>query len=576
MNIKKSEVTLGSYQRSPILWIMILALLVRLVHLSSTAGNPMTYNPGADEVFYLNFGKDVASGQYGLSSDFIFMDPLYGYFIGLLTWIIGQNLFLIYFVQVIVDIFTIYFIYAIGKFFWDQRAGLIAATLYTFCGTAIFYTTTILKPTLVSFYIVLWIFLTIRLLQIKNIFAWLIYGVFLGLGVSLRSNLLLLVVSSFFLIPLMAIKNNFNNNLLKKIIAAILGFSMMCFILGARNTYISGHWSVFPPNSGIVLHQVFNNQNLESVHFVPDFVSYRTPAEILSGYKKEAEKRTGKGLTVYETNNYWRNQALDYIQSNPGIVLRNIFRKAKEFTAFKEIQNNRFFNEESFFSPVLRHLPLPFGFLFAMGLPGIILLTLRNRVISLPVVFAVASVFFTFIVFFATARFRIHGLPLFAIGSGIFITYIFDWKNREIYKTLAVLIFSIMLGILTIWNGYQIIQKQTNLMDFAWGYIKMNQPEQAKHYALLQIEANPENAGPYELLGYTALNSKQYEKAISLYSKAAILAPQHHIAQYNLALSLSKTGQFKKALTAINLAINIASLPEYLSLRDQILKQINN
>jgi len=69
---------------------------------------------------------------------------------------------------------------------------------------------------------------------------------------------------------------------------------------------------------------------------------------------------------------------------------------------------------------------------------------------------------------------------------------------------------------------------------------------------------------------------KRYQEAILLLSNATRLVPQHHITQYNLALSLSKTNQFTKSLVAIESAINNAALPEYLFLRGQILEQIGN
>jgi tetratricopeptide (TPR) repeat protein len=131
----------------------------------------------------------------------------------------------------------------------------------------------------------------------------------------------------------------------------------------------------------------------------------------------------------------------------------------------------------------------------------------------------------------------------------------------------------VILGIITIWSGKQINNTNINLIEFAWGYLKMGQVEEAKNYALGQITDDPKDVGSYELLGYLALNDKQYEQAIFYLSKAVQLAPQHHTTQYNLALSLSRTKQFDKSLSAIESAIKYAALPEYLFFRGQVLEE---
>ncbi len=566
----------NSNNKPLIFWVLILALALRLIHLASSANNPMTYHPGTDETFYLNFGFDVAQGQFGLNKLYIFMDPLYGYLVGFFHWITGSNLFVIYFFQVLVDVFTVWIVYEIGKTLWSYRAGVIAALLYALASTAIFYTTTILKPTLVANFVALWVLLTIKIPYSKSFYALFGYGVFLGLGVALRSNLLLLCFASLFIIIFIHIKEKNHRKIPIILIYVFIGFSLPSIMLGTRNKYITDHWSILPPNSGIVLHQLYNPDNPESVQFSPDFVSYRSPPEILAGYTNEAEKRLGQKMSAYEVSDYWRKQALLYITKNPDEVFNNILRKSREFVSFKEIENNRFFNEEAAFSTILTFLPKPFGWLIALGLPGLLILALRQQTSSLSIIAATALVFLSFVIFLATARFRMHGMPLFSVGAGIFIAALLDYREAGKNKIISAVFLSMILGILTLWSGYQFNTKSEVLMEFAQGYLKMGNPEQAKLYALQQINLNPSDAGPYELLGYMALNEKKYNEAILLLNNATTLAPHHHIAQYNLALSLSKTEQLENSLVVIERAITYRELPEYLYLKGQILEQLGN
>ena len=576
MSIKNNRMVEKNIQNRSILLVLILALFLRVVHLGSSVANPMTYHHGADEAYYINFGKDVVSGQLGMSDLYVFMDPLYGYISGFFIWATGLNLFSLYVFQIIVDVFTVSIVYSIGKGLWNHRAGLIAAVLYALTSTAIFYTVTFLKPTLVANYIALWVFLSINVPKIKSPLAWLGYGLFLGVGVSLRSNLLLLSIASAFLMPFLHFKSSGKDGLSLKIVLLLLGFSLPGIMLAGRNAHVTNHWSMLPPNSGIVLHQLYNSHNPNSVQFSPAFVSYSSPPEILAGYTRETEKKVGQQLSIYEVSSFWRKQALTYIASNSDKIIENIIRKTKEFIAFKELENSRFINRERIFSPLLEVLPNPFGWLFALGLPGLVLIVLRNKYFSLPIIIAVSTVFVTFIIFIAAARFRAHGLPLFAVGSGVFITALIDWKNTGKNKTIALISLSIILGVLTIVSGKHINNVTVIPMEFAWGYLKMGEPEQARKFAEYQIDIDPENPDPHELLGYMALNNKQYKQAILSLNNAIRFAPQHHETQYNLAISYRKNEQFEKSLLAIESAINYIVLPEYLYLKGQVLEEIGD
>ncbi|MES9904581.1 MAG: glycosyltransferase family 39 protein, partial [Sedimenticola sp.] len=130
------------------------------------------------------------------------MDPLYGYLLGLLFTLFGKNLFLIYFFQVILDTVTVGLVYLVGKELGGSKVGLLAALCYGVAATALFYSTTILKPSFSAFYVTLWVYIGLRLWESGTLWGWLGYGLFLGLGVALRSNLLLMALAGLAIVPL--------------------------------------------------------------------------------------------------------------------------------------------------------------------------------------------------------------------------------------------------------------------------------------------------------------------------------------------------------------------------------------
>ena len=64
-----------------------------------------------------------------------------------------------------------------------------------------------------------------------------------------------------------------------------------------RNYAAYGSLSPVPHNGGIILHQIYNEQNPRAEIWIPPFVSYLHPSEIWQGYSAEASRRVGHPLT---------------------------------------------------------------------------------------------------------------------------------------------------------------------------------------------------------------------------------------------------------------------------------------
>src|SRR6201999_2502721 len=88
-----------SRERALIVGVLGLSLALRLVHLSSAMGSPLTYQLGPDEDYYERLGQAVAAGAGSSSPEFTFMDPGYGYLLGGLFKLLGVNLFVVYLLQ---------------------------------------------------------------------------------------------------------------------------------------------------------------------------------------------------------------------------------------------------------------------------------------------------------------------------------------------------------------------------------------------------------------------------------------------------------------------------------------------
>jgi 4-amino-4-deoxy-L-arabinose transferase-like glycosyltransferase len=539
--------------------------------------NPRTYHPGADEEYYIRFGMDVAQGSFGMTNDFLFMDPLYGYILGIFFTIFGKNLFVIYIFQILLDTLTVGLIYLIGKELVDRQTGLIAALLYGVTATAIFYSTTILKPTSVAFFVTLWVYISIILWRSNTKLGWLYYGLLLGLGVALRSNLFLIAITGILLVPIGNHLHTLNNKkrLAKNSFLAFLGMTLVLIILSWRNETITGNWKFLPPNGGVVLHQTYNKENPQSIHSAPDFVSALRPSRILLDYTTEAERRLGRTLNPYEMSSYWQTEAINYISTHKTQSLNNILRKLLEFTTFKEIANNRAINEGENFSKILSILPRPFGWLLALGIPGLILLAGRTSKGWLAITILLTTVV-TFAFFYAISRLRFPATPILAVGSAVTIKSLYYWRITLRKELMIAIVGVSLLGGLSYWSSTKLSEppQASFMIGLSWGYMKMGDLQTADTLSKKLLKQGQNNYQVYDLAAFIALQKGNLDETITFYKKALNIKPNEHSLLMNYANALQRSGQLENALIYINRAIEIKALPYYYQRKAIILNKI--
>jgi 4-amino-4-deoxy-L-arabinose transferase-like glycosyltransferase len=556
-------------QRSPwdtaLLWICAVTLLIRLAHLFFAMRSPFTHELGPDEDYYFRFAQAVASGQGALTPEFGFMDPAYGYLLGVLFWLLGAKLVSVFVLQILADTFTALCLFLIGRELGRPRAGLVAAALYGLTATAVMFSTTLLKDPLAAGYMALWVLLGLKLLRGQTRQAWLLFGLWCGLGVGLRANLLLMSGLGAALLAWLSVTwaGRSLRETRPRLALFAAGLALPLVLLAARQHAISQSFSPLPNNGGVVLHQLYNPDNPAAVTWVPPFVSHAHPSEIWRGYAEEAQRRTGRTVTPREVDRYWRGEARRYILAHPGQVAANMGRKLLEFTAYVEVPNNRSFEDERLFSPVLRLLPAPAGWLFALGVPGVVLLLARDRR-GLLVVAPILATLFTFTVFCPEDRFRFHCIPLLALGAGLFLDDLYGWiVSRATRKWAAGAVAAALLGAVSLVVSSQMPQPEPNWGRALWGYLKMGRVAEAKAAADRLAPQSRGTASVEEALGYIAAAERRDRDAAEHYRRAIQLRPGNHIAHYNLAKLLVRTGDRQGAAREAQTAFRLRPLPEY-------------
>ena len=551
--------------------VLALALAVRIAHLSSAMLSPLSYQPGPDEDYYLRFGEAFATGQSPLSPEFMFMDPAYGYVLGAVFRMLGVNLFAVYLLQALLDTATAYGVYRIGLLLERPRAGLYGAILFALTSTAIMFSATLLKETWVASFLTWWIVGALAVLRSERRRAWVAFGLYCGLGVALRANLILLGFAAM-LLPLLAPQPKTERMRIWARVAlpAIGGMAIALLPWSIRNAETGAGFSPLPHNGGVVLHQIYNEANPDASLWVPSFVNYLHPSEIWRGYAAEASRRLGRAVSPVEVDEYWRGQATAYIAAHPGNVLRDVARKSLAFLSAAEIPNNRSSAEERMFSPVLRMLPAPAPWLLAFGLPGLVWLGLRDRrwpILATPILLSWMMV----AVFWAEDRFRFHAMGALALCSG----YGFDELERafRIHRLRLVASFgaaAALIATLSIWLGSATPAPPVRWDHIVWGYIKMGRNAQAEQAALRALREQPDNAPELEAMGVISASAGKYPDARGYLQHALELRPASHVGHFNLARVYLALDDRPHAEAEAKQALALDPLPEYQALLDRI------
>jgi 4-amino-4-deoxy-L-arabinose transferase-like glycosyltransferase len=560
-----------SLSRIAVFGVLALVLAIRLLQLSSAMSSPLTYQPGPDEDYYRRFAMAVAAGQGQDSPEFTFMDPAYGYILGTLFKLVGPNLFIIYLVQVLVDTATAYGILTIGRLLQRPRAGLIGALIYGLTATAIMFCTTLLKEVWVTAYLTWWVVAALTVIRSQRKWAWLLFGAYCGVGVGLRSTLLVLGCVAL-LLPLYR-SNPPTAGRRPWIEAAALVICGMLVTLSPwsiRNYQAYGSLSPLPHNGGIVLQQIYNEQNPRAELWIAPFVSYLHPSEIWRGYEAEAERRAGHALSPSEVDRYWHDEAIDFIEQHPVQVLGDILRKSLGWFSSTELANNRSDVEERMFSSVLSVLPSPAPWLLGMGLAGLLWLALEDRrwpIVGVPIFLA----WFTMAVFFAESRFRFHAAPALALCSGVWIDQLVRHARAVSKQRVAAFAaLAVVIAATSLLLGLRNPPDPVRWDHIVWGYINMGKISEAQSLAEQISQDQPDNGAILEALGYTAAVHQQYDTAAQALQRAVQLRPRSHVAHYNLARVYLMQGDRKRAEEEAEIAANLYPSPDYQALLAKI------
>jgi len=535
------------------------ALALRLIHFSQSADNPLLYMPVLDETYYIDLGKTVSEGYWLGEERAFFMDPLYGYLLGTIFYLFGDNLTTVRLLQIVLDSLNVVLIYFIGATIWNRPAGMIAAVFYAVYTVAFFYTLLILKTTLTVTMSLFFILALLWVVEAKRGVYWYLMGLLSAIITYLRANLILMIPFSVLFYYL------YNRPGWRKLLipSALLfaGLATLLLVGTFRNYVVSGEIIFLNTQSGRLLYSSNNPENLTGRYNVPAF-SHPNPEDSERDFHREAERRLGRALSTGDVSGYWLGAALRFMIEKPGAIPILLYNKLKGAIGNYEIPNNHSFYLASKFSPLTRW-PFPtFAFAFAFGVPGLVIGIASNRKVSVLLV-PIVTVCLTVVVFYTSSRFRMPVVPFLILGTGICLSIMAKWiKSREAIKIVVLCCVVISLGALSFMASSP---KSTGTENFflAKAYWRQKNLEQARSVALQGADMFPSQARFQILLGMVSLSANVPEDAIR-YNLAALRIDSDNVdAHHNMGLVYLTTGEPEKAIHYIIKALSIEPRPSF-------------
>ena len=563
--------------------IFAVALAVRMVYLWQIESIPLFHNLAGDGRTYDEWAQRLAAGDW-MGREVFYQAPLYPYFLGVLQFFFGHNLWLIRIVQVILGSATSALIFLIGQKLFSRNIGIAAGFILACYAPAIFFDGLIEKSILDLVFLTALLFLLLRLNQ-THWAKWLGAGAVLGLLGLCRENALVLapVVAFWIVIEFPEQPFLLRARWLGLVLAGLL---LILFPVGLRNLVVGGEFklttSQFGPNFFIG-----NNAAADGTYgSVRNIIG--EPQLEGPDAKRLAEKAVGHELRAGEVSSYWFGQSLDYIKSQPADWLRLLGQKWLLAWNAREIEDSDDFYIYQRWSWLLTWLARinHFGILAPLAAAGVLLTWRRWR--DLWLLYAmILSLAASVALFYIFGRYRFPLVPLLVLFAGAAVSEAARLYKKRAWSSLmaglgALLVAATIVnlplhgpsgagaaGYNNLANAYSKQGKLVEAIQAAQRAIAIDPGYGVAHYNLGNFHAQqgkreiaqrhfeealrlyPNYGDAHSNYGQVLAERGDIENGVAHFRKAIELNPSLSRAHLNLGVALAKQGRLNEAIAPL-------------------------
>lgn len=385
------------------LGVAFLAFALRAAHVLASRASPLFEAPQMDALYHVEWARAWAEGREFQPPPY-FRAPLYPWFLGLSTRLLGEGLLVPRLFQCGLGALGVLALWALVRRVFDRRAALAAALLYATSWISIFYDGELLLESLAVPLYVAALALSLRAEGPRATRTAFAAGVVWGLAVITRPNALLFL-------PFLALWMWRRPGAgLRATVALTLGTLLPVLPITAHNTLRGGDFVLVASQAGLNLWIGNNPASDGSTAIVPG-----TRADWWGGHHDaiaQAERAEGRALRPSEVSRHYTRRALRWALDEPAAWLRLTARKLWLFTWDWELGNNeepRFLFER--YSPLAPLAHVGFGVLAPLAVLGL-WLTRRGAWARFPLWGFLGVYSLGVVAFFVNARFRLPIVPL--------------------------------------------------------------------------------------------------------------------------------------------------------------------
>jgi hypothetical protein len=343
-------------------------------------------------------------------------EPLYAQITGLAKMIDGEGRMMVYILQMLLSLLSIWMVIWLGRHYFTALAGLAGGLLFTFYGPGLLFDVMLIRTSFSTTLMLACLVTGEQLIQGKKR-AW-VMGLIGGAGYLLMTTVLLLWI------PLVGRWIYLRRQDMKHLWKVAVAFGLFLSLLIARNSIVGA--PLFSSSSVGPITYVLSN----FPEYKPElgFVYFATAGKIMESSQGKIIPAALEVIRMHDHFTGW-------------IILQ--FKKLGMVFHWYEIPNNINSYLAAEFSQTLKVTVIPYSLIAALGLAGMFLNLRNKKVINLHI--GILSQIAVMVIFYVLCRFRVPMVAMLCVFAGATLQQLTDVKNIKTF--LAAAIGSILLWV---------------------------------------------------------------------------------------------------------------------------------
>jgi 4-amino-4-deoxy-L-arabinose transferase-like glycosyltransferase len=517
-------------EKTLLIGLFLLAFLLRLGYIWQISSAPYFDDPIGDSQVYYQRALEILNGDFLGKEIFFHSSPPYPYFIALALALSGKSVFFVYLLQILIGSGNCILIYRLAKKLADGKIypAFLAGLFAVFYGLFAFFDGDMLMIFLTLFSVDLSLLFLLKFQESKKAKYSFLAGLFFGLAVLDKPNLLIFVPAGiFFLISEFSFRPKQWN--WKPALLYLIATGLMIIPFTLRNYVVGKDFVPISSNGGVNFY-IGNNSNSVGTFKLPKNSGLQDPG-LYDSSMRVAEQELGRKLKPSEVSNFWTGKALNFIIHHPIQELKLLSRKFLLLFNYYEVPNHQnYYYIRTEFGSLLNLMPVGFWLIVPFALTGIAwqikigLNPAGKLYLSFLICYTISLV-----LFFVTERYRLPMIPIYIVFAAAAI----DELRRTYRSSFIFWGVSLAIAVGVVYLPYEQFSYSFDRIAVGTKYFnKAIRIQGNKGYEYMQqaiinykwaLETEPTLAYghfdlglAYEALGFNSDAVKEYQKTLEL------------------------------------------------------------